>query len=293
MNPVITCPVCGSNDYISLYPDTLGTDIAPYDYAFSPNHMRTYEIVRCQSCTHCFCIIPHNHLWENYQSVIDFEYLARQEAHILTAQKVVEVMARYIERGMLLDIGCATGDFLSVAQKKYSVEGLELSQWSSDIAKERGFNVHTCTIDKLSTDTKYDIITLWAVIEHFESPQDQLEKISKLLNPGGFVCIWTHDSNSWIARFMGKYWWHKTGQHIQLFSKRSLNLLFINAGFTPVAMERYPFTTNLKSMSKTFYRYNYVKLLSKLALENGLVKDTIITLRIPGEMFAIYQKKKV
>ena len=69
---VVLCPVCGSKNQKTLYPDTLGDDLPPFDYAFSPDHMRTYEVVRCQSCSHAFCIIPHKNLWENYQSVVDF-----------------------------------------------------------------------------------------------------------------------------------------------------------------------------------------------------------------------------
>jgi 2-polyprenyl-3-methyl-5-hydroxy-6-metoxy-1,4-benzoquinol methylase len=287
---VILCPVCGSNNQKTFYPDTLGDDLPPFDYAFSPDHMRTYEIVRCQSCFHTFCIIPHNHLWENYQSVVDFEYLSRQEAHLLTAKKVIEVLTKFVDSGKLLDIGCATGDFLSVAQKHYSVEGLELSQWSANIAKKRGFKIYTCTIDELPMDTKFDIITLWGVIEHFESPKAQVEKISKILNPGGYVCLWTGDINSWLAQVMGKYWWNKTGQHLQFFSKSSLTRLFSDAGFKTVTIEKYPFTTNLNSLSKTFYRYKMLKIISKIVLENKLMKNRIITLKVPGEMLAIYRK---
>lgn len=290
---VVLCPVCGSKNQKTLYPDTLGDDLPPFDYAFSPDHMRTYKIVKCRSCSHAFCIIPHKNLWENYQSVIDSEYLSRQDAHLLTAGKVAEVLTKFIAGGKLLDVGCATGDFLSVAQKHYSVEGLELSQWSSEIAKKRGFKIHTCTINELPPDAKFDIVTLWGVIEHFESPKAEIEKISSVLKPGGYVCLWTGNIDSWLARLLGKNWWYIQGQHIQFFSKKSLNRLFSDTGFKNVTIEKYPFTTNLYSLSKSYFRYKKVKSLAKILFENKVTKDRVITLKLPGEMLAIYRKNLV
>jgi hypothetical protein len=89
---------------------------------------------------------------------------------------------------------------------------------------------------------------------------------------------------------MGKYWWNKTGQHLQFFSMNSLTRLFSDAGFKTVTIEKYPFTTNLNSLSKSFYRYKMLKIISKIILENNLMKNRIITLKVPGEMFAIYRR---
>jgi len=287
----VTCPVCGSKDQKTLYGDTLGQDLPPFDYAFSPEHMRTYRVVRCNTCSHAFCELPDENIWRNYQSVVDAEYLSRQEAHLLTARSVLAVMRKYIRHGKLLDIGCATGDFLTVAQDYYEVEGLELSEWSSAIAKKRGFAVHTCTISELPSEEKYDVVTLWGVIEHFESPAREIEKVSRIVKPGGFVFLWTGDTDSWLARLLGKNWWYIQGQHVQFFSKRSLNRLFSDAGFQPVAIRKYPFTTNLCTLSKSLFRYRTLKPVAKLLLENRLFRNKVITLRLPGEMLAVYRKK--
>jgi SAM-dependent methyltransferase len=296
MNPAepvpVPCPICGSMDQTTLYKDTLGEDLPPFDYAFSPEHMRTYRVVRCKSCFHAFCALPGENIWKNYKSVVDGEYLSREEAHILTARNVIAVIRKYIPGGRLLDIGCATGDFLSVAREYYAAEGLELSEWSSDIAKRRGFTVHTCTISELPEEEKYDIVTLWGVIEHFESPAQEIEKISRIVRPGGYVFLWTGDIDSWLARLLGKNWWYIQGQHVQFFSRRSLDQLFSDAGFRPAGMEKYPFTTSLCSLSKSLFRYRALKTLSKLLLENRFVRDKVLVLRLPGEMLAVYQKEE-
>jgi SAM-dependent methyltransferase len=222
---------------------------------------------------------------------VDAEYLSREEAHILTARNVVAIIRGYVPGGRLLDIGCATGDFLTVAREYYAAEGLELSEWSSAIAKKRGFTVHTCTISELPTEEKYDIVTLWGVIEHFESPALEIARISRIVRPGGFVFLWTGDIDSWLARLLGKNWWYIQGQHVQFFSRRSLDRLFSDAGLKPAGMEKYPFTTNLSSLSKSLFRYRRLKTLSRLLLENRFVGNRVIVLRLPGEMLAVYQKE--
>jgi SAM-dependent methyltransferase len=286
----VPCPVCGSTDQRTLYDDTLGDDLPPFDYAFSPEHMRTYRVVRCNTCSHAFCILPTKDISNNYKSVVDEEYLSREDAHLLTAKNVVKAMRKYIPRGKLLDIGCATGSFLTVAKEHYSVEGLELSEWSSNIAKKCGLTIHTCTISELPPVEKYDVVTLWGVIEHFDSPAEEIAKISRIVKPGGYVFLWTGDIDSWLARLLGRKWWYIQGQHIQFFSNKSLDRLFSDAGFTPVACERYPFTTNLNSLSKSAFRYRILRPLVKLFLQNRLLRDRVITLRLSGEMLAVYRK---
>lgn len=252
--------------------------------------MRTYEVVRCNTCSHAFCILPADDIWKNYQSVVDAEYLSREDAHLLTAEKVVESMEKFIPSGKLLDVGCATGDFLAVAKSRYSVEGLELSQWSSDIAKKRGFTVHTCTLSELPKEEKYEVVTLFGVIEHFESPAVEIARISRLVRPGGYVFIWTGDIDSWLARVLGRKWWYIQGQHIQFFSRRSLDRVFSDAGFAPVACERYPFTTSLGSLSKSVFRYRILRPVARMLLDNRIARKRVITLRLPGEMLAVYRK---
>lgn len=285
------CPVCGSSHHQLLYEDTLGDDLPSFDYAFSPAHNRTYRIVRCQSCTHVFSIVPQKNLWENYQSVIDHEYLTRQDERLMTSRNVINILKKFAPSGKLLDIGCATGDFLFVAQDFYDVEGLELSEWSAHIAQERGFTIHSCTLGEMQGSELYDIVTLWGVVEHFESPRSEIEHISHLLKPGGIVCLWTGDINSWIGKLLGRKWWYIQGQHIQLFSRKSLCKLFADFNFKLVSMEKYPVTTNFRSLNKSLRRYPLINGISRHVLEHGLFADREIRLSLPGEMYAIFRKR--
>lgn len=284
------CPICDSYSLKTLYADTLGRDLPSFDYAFKPESTRTYEIVQCESCTHAFSIVTHKDIGNNYEDVIDNEYLKRQDERILTARNVMRVLSSAMPRGTLLDVGCATGDFLQVAQEEYSVEGLELSEWSAQIARDRGFIVNTCRLYDLPPEPKYDIVTLFGVIEHFENPRLEIGCISKIIRPNGIVCLWTGDINGWVAKLLGKKWWYIQGQHIQYFSKSSLNRLFSDFGFKMELIQKYPYVTNFKSINKSLGRYKHINVVTTPILENRILADKQINLALPGEMCVVFRK---
>ena len=171
------------------------------------------------------------------------------------------------------------------------MEGLELSEWSAKIAQDRGFTIHTCTLGEMQGREIYDVLTLWGVIEHFESPRIEAGHISRLIRPDGVVCIWTGDISSWIARLLGKKWWYIQGQHIQYFSRKSLCRLFEDSGFELVSIEKYPFTTNYRSLNKSLRRYSVINGISRRLFERRFFADRKINLSLPGEMYAIFRKK--
>lgn len=284
------CPVCGSSETPSLYPDTLGGQLPVFGYDFSHEHTRTYQIVWCRACAHAFSSPRPAELWRCYQDVEDAAYLARQPDRLASAGKALARLRRHVPDGRLLDVGCATGDFLSVAQAHYHVEGLELSRWASAIARRRGLTVHQCGLQDLVGRCTYDVLTLWGVIEHFEHPGQELVRMSQLLRPGGIVALWTGDVTSIPSRLLKRRWWYIQGQHLQLFSRRSLRALFFRHGFREVWMGRYPYVLTMGSVSRSLGRYPRVRAALRWFLEAPGVRDQALTFALPGELFAIFQR---
>jgi 2-polyprenyl-3-methyl-5-hydroxy-6-metoxy-1,4-benzoquinol methylase len=75
-------------------------------------------------------------------------------------------MARVVKRGgrgRLLDVGCATGDFLASARAAgFDAQGLELSSWSCEVARGRGFRVHQKTLAEFArgSPARFDVVSL-------------------------------------------------------------------------------------------------------------------------------------
>jgi 2-polyprenyl-3-methyl-5-hydroxy-6-metoxy-1,4-benzoquinol methylase len=287
----IPCPICGSLGYKVKYPDTLGIVTPRFDYNFSPEHNHTYRIVKCLECGHGYSSPRPEKLFINYKEVIDEVYLKNAPQRIETAKKVILHLRKIKTFGRLLDVGCATGDFLSVAEDYYNVEGIELSHWSAEIARKKGFVVNESELGELQDKDVYDIITLWGVIEHFENPVQEIINIRKLLKRGGIVSLWTGDFDSILSKVLGKNWWWVQGQHINLFSRKSLYTLFENNGFKILDISLYPYVMAMRSISESLGRYPLINMLTKNILNTKYLAEKRITIKLPGEMLATFRKE--
>jgi ubiquinone/menaquinone biosynthesis C-methylase UbiE len=136
----------------------------------------------------------------------------------------------------------------------------------------------------------YDIITLWGVIEHFEYPKDEVKDIFRILKKDGIVCLWTGDVGSLMAGLMGKRWWYYQGQHIQMFTRKSIRRLFKSVGFTTEFMGYYPYRFTSQSLNNSLSRYSVVSKISKPILGSKALSNLQFTLKLSGEMFAIFKK---
>ena len=149
------CPVCKSKKTFKLYEENIDLDKLTFTYEFSPQSQKTFRVVRCIKCSHVFCSPLPKNIYKNYEDVIDKEYLRHFKTRELSAKAVVKVIKTLVPSGKLLDVGCATGDFLKIAKESgYTVEGLELSRWSSDIATKKGLKVYRTSLKSLANKNK-------------------------------------------------------------------------------------------------------------------------------------------
>ncbi len=286
------CPVCKSKKTVEWYPENINVDKLTFTYEFSPESQKTFRVVRCHNCTHVFCgPIPKN-LYKNYEDVVDKEYLRHAKTRELSAKAVLKDIKQDVQSGILLDVGCATGDFLKAAKEfGYKVEGLELSHWSSKIARKNGMKIHRETLKSLSQKNpeKYDVITLWGVIEHFEYPAEEMKYLHRLLKKNGLLVVWTGDVDGLMSRILRRRWWYWQGQHIQYFTHKSLNFLAEGRGFQHVNTKTYPIAATYEQMKNSLSRYRFQKYFLPFIKLTFKVKP-IWYLRLPGEMFWIAYK---
>jgi len=97
----------------------------------------------------------------------------------------------------LLDIGCAYGPFLLESKKNgYIPTGIEIiADAVKYIRSKLGFSVYSGTFETIKLDKKFDIITMWYVIEHFVDLKHVLTKVNKQLKTGGVFAFSTPNSS--------------------------------------------------------------------------------------------------
>jgi 2-polyprenyl-3-methyl-5-hydroxy-6-metoxy-1,4-benzoquinol methylase len=108
----------------------------------------------------------------------------------------------------LLDFGCGTGDFLGyVKQQQISAEGVEPDAQAREVAKKVN-QVDTYSVEdsKSIAAGKFDVITLWHVMEHIHELHAQLDYFNQWLKPGGKLIIAVPNIESADAKQYGAYW---------------------------------------------------------------------------------------
>lgn len=136
--------------------------------------------------------------------------------------------------GRLLDVGCNEGRGLAIyGRNGFKAEGLELNDNAANVARSRGFIVHSQLVECFQPTELYDVVVISNVLEHSLEPDHMMAHINRLLKPGGEVWISCPNSRSWLRSTFGKYWtnWH-VPFHITHFSTDTLCALLRNTDFT-------------------------------------------------------------
>ena len=119
--------------------------------------------------------------------------------------------------------------YIQLKKKDIIVLVLNYQFMPQNLANNSNKKIFNCELKNLSKkigNKKFDIIVMMGVIEHLEFPLKEINIIKKYLHKGGLVVLWTGDYDSIYSKILRKKWWYVIGQHIQLFSRKSLKFLF-------------------------------------------------------------------
>ncbi len=122
---------------------------------------------------------------------------ARLRGNAPIAQRRLQLIGRYgaLQGMTCLDIGAGAGDFAALLGAAGArVRGIEPSRIRRIFARRRfGLEVHAETIEELCRRDdfagRFDIVTLWDVIEHVNFPAETLRGAAKVLKPGGLLFL--------------------------------------------------------------------------------------------------------
>lgn len=198
-----------------------------------------YRLYHCHNCTSYFL---------NIKTSAEYYRQAYQENYYPATSKFIKILDQisffikkiHIETSLgfpnqikILDIGCGRGDFLSFLPRHYQKFGLEINSHAANIAKKQKIQIYNSDIKHTKLPPNYfDCITLWHSLEHFDSPQDTLNKIFESLRPGGTVVMNTPNSQS-LGFYLGKknYFHLDSPRHLFIPNPKSLKKMLTQSGF--------------------------------------------------------------
>ncbi len=144
------------------------------------------------------------------------------------------------KRGKFLDVGCALGILLEIAQKhKYETFGLDVSSFAVEKVKEKGIKAEVGELVKAKFKSNYfDVIVTLQLMEHLLDPLEFLLAAKKFLRKGGVLLLTTPDIEGILPKLLGKKWYGwDMPDHICYFNKDALNSALEKAGFKKVVIK--------------------------------------------------------
>ena len=254
------CAACGARDlrpHLRVAGDAGPQGLIPttdqYGRALS-------DIVRCARCGHMQLErMPSDaELGEAYGEAASGAYVEEAAGQRETARRALERVERHVAAGAagsrtraIVDLGCWVGFLLDEARGRgWRTLGVEPSEFASRHAREQ-LGLEVLTADLLTApvpEGEWDAVVLGDVIEHLPRPGEALDRIARMLRPGGVVYMALPDAGSRVARLMGARWWSVLPTHVQYFTRDSMATLLRRQGWEPLSIATAP-----KAFSVRYY----------------------------------------
>ena len=258
------CPICNKEAIHFL--------IHSKDYSLTQDN---FQIIQCRNCTLKYTdpvpnkedIVPYynfpayiSHTDDNTGFINKLYHRVRN--YTLT-QKTNWVQSLFTgHKGQLLEVGAGTGAFAHAMTKKgWAVTALEPDTTSRARALAT-YQIKIAPMEELHalSVNKFDVITLWHVLEHVHDLNEYLSTFYKLLKPNGRLIIAVPNYTSYDAQYYQKYWAaYDVPRHLYHFS--------------PTAMEYLSkkYKMQIVSMRPMWFDSFYVSLLSERYKKTGFL----------------------
>ncbi len=116
----------------------------------------------------------------------------------------IAILRRSTRQGTLLDVGCSVGGFVRAASELgYAAEGIDISLSSVAVGQEMGVNIRAGDFLHAEFTTQFDVITMWATLEHLPDPNRYVRRAREQLRPGGMLLASVPNFSGITQRLIG------------------------------------------------------------------------------------------
>ena len=205
---------------------------------------RGFTVVGCCRCGFRFVdtSIP------EYPSNAQYVYDEPGEIHVRPNQphiqrRVGDILRWTVPPGRALDIGCGIGEVsLALAQRGFECTGLDMKeriigQLQREQPSVRWLRAMTTDLEKVGE--RFDVITMYHVLEHVSDPVNCLRTILRVAKPGALIVVEVPNVGGWEARLKGPRWHYYKVDHVNYFRASDLRRLSALVGSEVLAVRGY------------------------------------------------------
>lgn len=220
----VSCSLCGSSRHRRLFR--------------RPDHRlqvtgEMFDVVRCRNCGLVFVNPrPDEDAIKQYYTDEFYETDKSPEEALVAIRSRLDGMYSHVDElapGRLLDVGCYKGEFLEMMRRHgWEVHGIELHARPPNLF---GLDIQYGALEQTPFEpASFDLVTMWAVLEHVLNPREILVQCRKLLKPGGRLVVLVPNFNSLPGRYMQH---DDVPRHLTMFTKPTLYRLLRETGYRP------------------------------------------------------------
>jgi len=240
----VTCNLCGSDDHRVIY--------SMPDARYSIDEW--FKVVECVRCGLGF-VNPRPtplELSRYYPSSFYDYFEDDRDFHVRRYAAEAKFLKDFPSEGrkLLLDLGCANGDFPRFMKELgWEVDGVEISKYSKPISD---FKVYQQEFHNIPIyEPRYDAITAWAVLEHVHNPMAYFRKAAQVLKQGGILVFLVTNFKSISSRDL---FLEDVPRHLYFFTEETVKKYLAETGFD---LMKTKYTNKIYSMRPVNWLRNY------------------------------------
>ena len=245
------------------------------------DHAHTQESFTICRCTHCELWFTNprpslesistyydnqNYISHKNKSTNLINFLYKVVRKVTINNKLNWIGERHKTPGRLLDYGCGTGHFLHTAkQKGWTVTGIEPNQEARESAIANHHLDIKKDLDTLVKEKKYDVITLFHVLEHVHDLKGTIKSLLNLLKKRGTMYIAVPNRDSPDSKNYREYWAaFDVPRHLYHFNRKSMEFLAEKNSLKIIREKPMPFDTYYVSLLSDKYQNPTTSIISSI-----------------------------
>lgn len=169
----------------------------------------------------------------NNQAMLKLTRLLAKPYYYFNKLAILSFFRKKETKISILDVGCGSGYFLStLPADRFNCYGVEINRRGRELARNRGIKIIGSQLNKVRLDHKFDVVTMWHVLEHIEKPRELMNDINHLLSSNGILVFQTPNTDSLGFKLGKADWFHlDSPRHLVLYNKKSAEVLCRQTGF--------------------------------------------------------------